>query len=102
MDVGSSMLVPLREWNVSQGVLLLLSTLVVFLDRIAEYVMPAEREFGAGRRPALSVAEPIGPFGLRLARVSPVRRAVGGQVWRQARSALPTTRSSFRSRRFYR
>ena len=42
MNVGLSMLVPLREWNLSQGVLFLLSTLAAILDRIAEYVVPAE------------------------------------------------------------
>jgi len=98
MNVGFSMLIPLREWNALQGVLLLLSTLAAILDRIAEYVVPAEREFGADRRAAVAVSEPARSFELCLARVSPIRRAVGGQVWRQARSALPTTRSSFRSR----
>src|SRR5690349_22816945 len=98
MDVGSSMLVPLKEWNVPQAVLLLLATVAAILEGITEYVVAAEEGFRAGTRTAVSVSEPLGPFGLRLVRVSPLRGAVGGQVWRQARSALPTTRSSFRSR----
>lgn len=98
MNVGLSMLVPLREWNLSQGVLFLLSTLAAILDRIAEYVVPAEPEFGAGRRAVVMVSAPLRSVRSRLLRVSPLRQATGGQVWRQARSALPTTRSSFRSR----
>jgi hypothetical protein len=98
MNVGMSMLVPLREWNLSQGVLFLLSTLTAILDRIAEYVVPAEWESRAGEPAVVSVSAPLRSVRSRLARVSPLRQAVGGQVWRQARSALPTTRSSFRSR----
>jgi hypothetical protein len=98
MDVGLSMLVPLREWNLSQGVLFLLSALGAILDRVAEYLMPAERGFGAGRPATVAVLVPLRAVGLRLARMSPPRQAVGGQVWRQARSALPTTHSSFHSR----
>lgn len=98
MDVGLSMLVPLREWRMPQRVLILLSTLAAILNRLAEYVLPTEREFGAGRPAVVTVSAPSRSIGLRRGRVSPVRRSVGGHVWRQARSALPTTRSSFRSR----
>jgi len=98
MNVGLSMLVSLREWNMPQGVLFLLSTLAAILDRIAEYVVPAEWEFRAGRPAVVTVSIPLRSVRARLGRVRPLRQAVGGQVWRQARSALPTTRSSFRSR----
>jgi hypothetical protein len=96
MNVGLSMLVPLREWNLSQGVLFLLSTLAAILDRIAECVVPAEREFRTRKPAVVTVSAPL--RSARLARVSPLRQAVVGQVWRQARSALPTTHSSCRSR----
>jgi len=69
MDVGLLMLVPLKEWNLWQGVLLLLSTLVAILDRIAEYLVPAEREFGAGRPAAVTVSAPLGTVRSRLARM---------------------------------
>jgi hypothetical protein len=98
MDVGLLMLVPLREWKLSQGVLFLLSTLAAILDRIAEYVVPTEREFGMDRPAVVMVSAPLQSVRARLRRMSPLRQAVGGQAWRQARSALPTTRSSFRSR----
>ena len=98
MNVGLSMLVPLREWNLSQGVLILLSTFAAILDRIAEYVMPADRECRAGKLAVVTVSAPFPPVRLRIGRVSPLRQAEGTQMWRQARSALPTTRSFFRSR----
>src|SRR6476469_9453434 len=98
MNVGLSMLVSLREWSLSQGVLFLLSFFTAVLDRIAEYVVPAEWEFRAGRPAVVTVSAPLRSVRARLGRVRPLRQAVGGQVWRQARSALPTTRSSFRSR----
>ena len=98
MDVGFSMLVRLKEWSVPEGVLVLLSTLAAILNKIAQYVVSAEHEFGAGRPAAVTVSAPLAPIGVRLARVSPVRQSVGGHVWRQARSALPATRPSFRSR----
>jgi hypothetical protein len=66
MDVGFSMMLTLREWNVFQGVLLLLSTLTVVLDRIVEYVVPAEPKFGSGRTVAVTVSTPIRSFGSRL------------------------------------
>ena len=91
------MLVSLKEWELSQGVLLLLSTFALLLDNVLEYMLPSGREFSEGRCVAVTVSEPAGSFGWRLARVS-LRRTVGAQVWRQARSTLPTTRSSFRSR----
>jgi hypothetical protein len=87
MNVGLSMLVPF-----------LLSTLATILNKIALYVVPAEHELGAGRPTGVTVSALSGSIGVRLARVNPVQRSVGGHVWRQARSALPATRSSFRSR----
>jgi hypothetical protein len=98
MDVGLSMLVPLKEWSVPQGILVLLSALAAILNRIVEYVVPTEREFGVGRPAVVAVSAPLQSIGVRLGRVYPVRRSAGGQVWRQARSTLPTTRSFFRSR----
>jgi hypothetical protein len=63
-----------------------------------EYVVPAEPKFGSGRTVAVTVSTPIRSFGSRLNRESPIGKAVDGHSWRQARSALPTTRSSFQSR----
>jgi hypothetical protein len=78
MDVDLSMLVRLKEWSVPQGILVLLSALAAVLNRVAEYVVPTEREFGAGRPAFVAASSPLRSIGARLGRIYPVPRPAGG------------------------
>ena len=100
MDVGLSMLVPLREWSVFQGFVLLLSALPAILDRLVEHVLPTEPALGPSRPALVSIISvPPRLVRSRFIGVSRYPRADGSvSGWKQARSVLPTPRSSLRSR----
>jgi len=99
MDVGLSMLVPLREWSVFQGFVLLLSALPALLDRLVEHVLPTEPALGRSRPALVSVSVSPRLVCSRFTRVSRYPRADGSvSGWKQARSVLPTPRSSLRGR----
>jgi len=65
MDVGLSMLVPMREC-VSQGLLRLLSAI---LNVIAEYVVPTDREIDIAKPAVVTVSVPLRSVGSRVGRM---------------------------------
>ena len=99
MDVDLSMLAPLREWSVFQGFVLLLSALPAILDRLVEHVLPTEPALGRSRPALVSISVPPHLVRSRFTGVSRYPGAEGSvSGWKQARSVLPTPRSSLRSR----
>lgn len=89
------MLVPLKKWRAVQGVMLLLSTLAATLGRLVESVLPTGAEF-SGNRLLLLPVRSVGARTRRVRRFAQAER--GGPVRGPARSQIPATRASFRSR----
>lgn len=89
------MLVPLREWRAVEAGIFLLSTLAAVLGRIVECMLPTRTDFSGSRLVLL----PVHTVGARTRRLVRYDRANRGFLVREAaRSTIPATRASSRSR----